>query len=112
MPPGHPPRHYPSGHHGGRGHPLVWHSQTGNRFLRDADKAKVTQRLSDHLGTLMGCYKGRIQSWDVVNEAIRERGNAKTAQTENLCDSPWPQALGPEYLSLAFASAHEADPQA
>jgi len=94
------------------GHTLVWHSQTGNWFFRDADKAKVAQRLKDHISTLMGRYKGRIQSWDVVNEAISNRGNAETAQTENLRDSSWLQALGSEYLTLAFKFAHEADPQA
>jgi GH35 family endo-1,4-beta-xylanase len=94
------------------GHTLVWHSQTGNWFFRDADKEKVTQRLKNHINTLVGRYRGKILSWDVVNEAISDRGNAETARTENLRDSPWLKALGPEYLTLAFKFAHEADPQA
>lgn len=94
------------------GHTLVWHSQTGNWFFRDADKAKITQRLRDHIGTLVGRYKGKVRSWDVVNEAISDRGDSQTAQTENLRDSSWLRALGPEFLTLAFQFAHEADPQA
>lgn len=50
----------------------------------------------------MGRYKGKIQSWDVVNEAINDRGNAQTAETENLRNSSWLQAMGPEFLTLAF----------
>lgn len=94
------------------GHTLVWHAQTNNWFFRDADKAKVTQRLKDHIHTLVGRYKGRIQSWDVVNEAINDRSDAQMAQTENLRNSQWLQTIGPEFLTLAFKFAHEADPDA
>lgn len=94
------------------GHTLLWHSQTGNWFFRDADKAKVAERLKDHISTLVGRYKGKIQSWDVVNEAISDRGDDRTAQTEHLRNSSWLQALGPEFLTLAFKFAHEADPDA
>ncbi len=94
------------------GHTLVWHAQTSNWFFRDGDKATVTQRLKDHISVLVGRYKGKIRSWDVVNEAIADGGNAETAQTENLRNSSWVQALGPEFLTLAFQFAHEADPDA
>jgi GH35 family endo-1,4-beta-xylanase len=94
------------------GHTLVWHAQTNDWFFRDGDKAKVTQRLKDHISTLVGRYKGKIRSWDVVNEAINDGGNAQTAQTENLRNSSWLKALGPEFLTLAFKFAHEADPDA
>lgn len=94
------------------GHTLVWHAQTSNWFFRDGDKAAVTQRMQDHISTLVGRYKGKIQSWDVVNEAINDGGNAETAQTEYIRNSSWVQALGPEFLTLAFKFAHEADPDA
>jgi len=94
------------------GHTLVWHAQTNDWFFRDGDKQKITDRLRDHISTLVGRYKGRIQGWDVVNEAISDRGNAQTAQTENLRNSQWMQHLGPEFLTLAFKFAHEADPGA
>ena len=94
------------------GHTLVWHAQTNNWFFRDGDKAAVTQRMKDHISTLVGRYKGKIRSWDVVNEAINDGGNAQTAQTENLRNSSWLQAMGPEFLTLAFKLAHEADPDA
>ncbi|MHB8861152.1 MAG: endo-1,4-beta-xylanase [Pirellulaceae bacterium] len=94
------------------GHTLIWHAQTNDWFFRDGDRMVVTQRMRDHINTLVGRYKGKIQSWDVVNEAINDRGNAQTAETENLRDSSWLQALGPEFLTLAFKFAHEADPDA
>lgn len=94
------------------GHTLAWHAQTNNWFFRDGDKAVVTRRLKDHIGTLVGRYKGKIRGWDVVNEAINDAGNAETGKTENLRNSPWMRALGPEYIPLAFKFAHEADPDA
>lgn len=94
------------------GHTLVWHAQTPDWFFRDGDKATVTQRLKDHIQALVGRYKGKVQSWDVVNEAIHDGGNAETETTEALRNSKWMQLLGPEYLTLAFQFAHEADPDA
>lgn len=94
------------------GHTLVWHAQTNAWFFGEGDKAKVTQRLKDHIATLVGRYEGKIQGWDVVNEAISDGGNGQTAKTENLRNSSWLKALGPEFLTLAFKFAHEADPQA
>ncbi len=94
------------------GHTLVWHSQTNDWFFRDGEKAAVTQRLKEHITTLVGRYKGKIQGWDVVNEAINDGGNARTAKTENLRNSPWLKTLGPDFIPLAFKFAHEADPKA
>ncbi len=94
------------------GHTLVWHAQTGAWFFSDGDKAKVIQRLKDHISTLVGHYKGKIRSWDVVNEAIADGGNAESAGTENLRNSSWVRTLGPEFLTLAFKFAHDADPEA
>jgi GH35 family endo-1,4-beta-xylanase len=91
------------------GHTLVWHAQTNDWFFRGGDKAVVTERLRNHIHTLVGRYKGRIQGWDVVNEAISDRPDAST---ENLRNSQWRQTLGPEFLALAFKFAHEADPNA
>ena len=79
------------------GHTLVWHAQTPDWFFRDGDKATVTQRMKDHIHTLVGRYKGKIQSWDVVNEAINDGGNEETANTEALRNSKWMQSIGPEY---------------
>ena len=91
------------------GHTLVWHAQTSDWFFRGGDKAVVTERLRNHIHTLVSRYKGRIKGWDVVNEAISDRPDAGT---ENLRNSQWRQTVGPEFLALAFKFAREADPKA
>ena len=94
------------------GHTLVWHAQTNNWFFAGGDKAVVTERLKNHITTVVGHFKGKIRSWDVVNEAINDRGDDQTAQTENLRSSQWLKTVGPEFIALAFKFAHEADPDA
>ncbi|XZE43913.1 endo-1,4-beta-xylanase [Pirellulaceae bacterium SH467] len=94
------------------GHTLVWHAQTPNWFFEGGDSETIKTRMRQHIEILVGRYKGKLQSWDVVNEAINDGGNEATAKTENLRNSNWLKALGPEFLTLAFKYAREADPSA
>jgi endo-1,4-beta-xylanase len=98
------------------GHTLCWHQQTANWFFQPAADGRqiatrelAMERLKNHILTLVGRYKGRIIGWDVVNEAINDGG---AGETENLRNSSWYQLIGPDYLTLAFKWAHEADPKA
>lgn len=93
------------------GHTLVWHAQTPDWFFNNGNRDIVTQRMKDHIQTLVGRYKGKLQSWDVVNEAINDGGDDETGKTEGLRNSKWMQVIGPEYLTLAFRFAHAADPE-
>ncbi|MCX2836644.1 endo-1,4-beta-xylanase [Salinimicrobium sp. MT39] len=91
------------------GHTLIWHSQAPDWFFVDKDgntvsKEVLTQRMKDHIHTVVGRYKGRIHSWDVVNEAIEDDGNYR--------NSKFYQILGEDFIKLAFEFAHEADPEA
>ncbi|MFP5248954.1 MAG: endo-1,4-beta-xylanase [Acidobacteriota bacterium] len=91
------------------GHTLVWHNQTPAWVFQDEKKNPLTRdallaRLHDHIQTVVGRYKGRIQSWDVVNEALNEDGAMR--------QSEWYKIIGPDYIAKAFQYAHEADPQA
>ncbi len=91
------------------GHNLVWHSQVPAWVFRDAKGKLLTRdallaRLHDHIQTVVGRYKGKIQSWDVVNEALNEDGTMR--------QSLWYKIIGPDYIEKAFQYAHEADPSA
>jgi endo-1,4-beta-xylanase len=97
------------------GHTLAWHAQTAPWFFQPGTndqpvtRVLAMERLSNHIHTVVGRYKGRVIGWDVVNEAINDRGGG---ETENLRNSSWVRAIGPDYLTLAFKWAHEADPDA
>jgi GH35 family endo-1,4-beta-xylanase len=96
------------------GHTLVWHAQTAGWFFQGENGQPVTrdkalERMKKHITEEVGRYKGRVKGWDVVNEAINDGG---AADTENLRNSPWLRAVGPDYLNFAFKFTHEADPNA
>jgi len=91
------------------GHTLVWHSQTPPWVFQDDQGRPVSRevllaRMREHIFTVVGRYRGRVQGWDVVNEALNEDGTLR--------DSPWRKIIGDDFIEKAFAFAHEADPQA
>ncbi len=71
-----------------------------------ASRQELLERMRDHIHTVVGRYKGKIKSWDVVNEAIADGG------TNVLRNSLWLQIIGPDFIAKAFEYAHEADPDA
>jgi endo-1,4-beta-xylanase len=93
------------------GHTLVWHSQTAPWVFLDDNGGQVSRdtlisRMKSHIYTVVGRYKGRVNGWDVVNEAIDD------TEGKGLRNSLWLQIIGPEFIDLAFQFAHEADPDA
>ena len=60
--------------------------------------------MSDHIHTVVGRYKGRINGWDIINEALEEDGTLR--------QTLWLKIIGEDYIAKAFQFAHEADPQA
>ncbi len=90
-----------------QGHVLVWHSQVPKNLFVDesgkqVSKSVLLKRLENHISILVDRYKGKIHSWDVVNESITpEDGYRK---------SKWLEIIGPEFMERTFHLAHEADP--
>jgi endo-1,4-beta-xylanase len=72
-----------------------------------ASRDELLLRMREHIHTVMGRYKGKVKSWDVVNEAIAD-GNG----TNVLRNSLWLEIIGPDFIAKAFQYAHEADPDA
>jgi endo-1,4-beta-xylanase len=91
------------------GHTLVWHHQTPKWVFEDAEGKPVSRdtllaRMHEHIATVVGRYKGRVNGWDVVNEALEEDGTLR--------QSPWLKIAGDDFIAKAFEFAHEADPKA
>lgn len=90
-----------------RGHTLLWHSQNP-AWLEQGDFTADELRsiLREHIFTVVGRYKGKIQQWDVANEIFDDSGKLRT--TDNI----WIRELGPGIIADAFRWAHQADPKA
>jgi endo-1,4-beta-xylanase len=87
-----------------RGHPLVWHNRNP-AWLDDALASRDPALMTDYITAVAGRYRGRMHSWDVVNEAI-------DLDTAKLRDTPWLKAFGPSYIDMAFHATRAADPHA
>jgi endo-1,4-beta-xylanase len=91
-----------------RGHNFVWHEALPDWFASTVTKENAQQFLVDHIMTVGEHYKGKIQSWDVVNEAVLP----KDGRSDGLRKSPWMDLLGPDYIDIAFRTARQADSHA
>lgn len=101
-----------------RFHTLLWHSQVGAWFFKDAEgkpmieetdaakreanKKLLLQRVDTHVRTIVERYKDDIQSWDVVNEVI------EPADQDGMRASEWYKITGTDFIETAFRAAREA----
>jgi endo-1,4-beta-xylanase len=88
-------------------HALIWHSDYQvPKFMKDynGDKEGFLALLDDHVKTIATHYAGKVQSWDVVNEAINDGGGYRW--------SVFRQKAGTDYIGRAFQAARAADPHA
>ncbi|MGW7202051.1 endo-1,4-beta-xylanase [Streptomyces sp. NPDC054837] len=88
-----------------RGHTLVWHSQLPG-WVSGLAAADLRTAMNNHITQVMTHYKGKIHSWDVVNEAFQD-GSSGARRS-----SPFQDKLGNGFIEEAFRTARAADPAA
>jgi len=86
------------------GHALIWHSQIANFMNSIKDSTKMVQHVTNHISTLVNRYKGKIDTWDVVNEALNEDGTLR--------ESIFLKVLGENYLETVYKMAEKYDSNA
>ncbi len=92
-----------------RGHTLVWHNQTSNHIFVDDKGSKVSseillKRLSDYMGIVFKHFAKDIYCWDVLNEAIEDKGDQLLRKTK------WLEILGENYIDKIYLMARELSP--
>lgn len=87
-----------------KGHTLIWHGATPS-WVNGLAAGEFRAAFERHIRTVAGYYRGRVDAWDVVNEAVADDGSG-------LRDTVFRQKLGDSYIADAFRLAREADPQA
>ncbi|MEU6883732.1 endo-1,4-beta-xylanase [Streptomyces viridosporus] len=88
-----------------RGHTLVWHSQLPG-WVSGLGASDLRSAMNHHITQVMTHYKGKIHSWDVVNEAFQDGGSGARRS------SPFQDKLGNGFIEEAFRTARAADPNA
>lgn len=93
-----------------RGHTLLWtHPDYTSKWLKEYDfgpqpRAAAEKMLVEHIQKVCGHWRGRIDSWDVINEGIDHK-------TGELRGNPIGNAIGlTETMDLAFHTARAAAP--
>jgi endo-1,4-beta-xylanase len=90
-----------------RGHTLAWHQSTPG-YLTGATPEQFAKAQTAHLQALMLRYKGRIHTWDVLNEVIDADVKTKGGMRDSVLARLW----GVDKYPALFELAREADPQA
>ncbi|MET7368881.1 endo-1,4-beta-xylanase [Streptomyces sp. NPDC005566] len=88
-----------------RGHTLVWHSQLPG-WVGGLGAADLRTAMNNHITQVMTHYKGKIHSWDVVNEAYQD-GSSGARRS-----SPFQDKLGNGFIEEAFRTARTVDANA
>ena len=95
------------------GHAIVF-GEANPKWVQDIAKNKpnrIKRIMLDRIARLVGHYKGRVASWDVVNEPLEDDDFFVTGSHE-LRHNIWYNSIGPDYLSQALIATHQADPNA
>ncbi len=90
---------------------LVWDEGFGEGWTEEdlwgMDESTARRMLFGTLEQLVRRYRGRIDAWSVVNEAIGTDGSDGLRT-----DVPWYASLGPSYVAESFRRARDNDPDA
>ena len=101
-----------------RGHTLIWHSQVPNWFFKDengqgtATAELLLERIKEHVTTIVSHYKGKIDTWDVVNEVIADDYGLRRSDWYNIVGDYDGDGDKYDFIEAAFIAAREADPDA
>jgi len=95
------------------GHTLAWHQQSPEWINREGiSREEAIGNLVTHAKTVAKHFRGRLISWDVLNEVIMDNPPNPEDWRASLRQTPWLKAIGPDYIEILFKAAREGDPDA
>ena len=87
------------------GHTLLWYTSLPTWVTNFVgDSTAWENLLKTHIQTVVKHFKGKVASWDVINEDFEDTGVPR--------NSIWRKNLGNDYVARCFKYAYEADPTA
>lgn len=103
------------------GHTLLWHSQNaswmskgtlGEGGASNPKRNDAINMMKTYISGVVGHFKGKIHSWDVLNEVFPDGGYTSDWKTSMRSNNPWFAAIGPDFVYEGFLAARLADPDA
>lgn len=86
-------------------HTLVF-GEANPAWVRQLPASELEKAMNDHIAAVVGHYKGKVATWDVVNEPMDDD------EWDTLRPHIWYNAMGESYIAKAFTAADKADPDA
>ncbi|MBO0661633.1 endo-1,4-beta-xylanase [Jiella sp. MQZ9-1] len=90
-----------------RGTCHIWWGATPAWVKAIDSPSEAEKVLVEHIERVTDRYKGKLISWDVVNEVI---ANDPIYEKRSLRDTYWLRTLGPRHIPIAFKATARADP--
>jgi len=91
-----------------RGHTLVYGERAPKWYSDLPDRAAAVKVLENHVGETCRHFAGRVQSWDVCEEAIL----IPAGRPDHLRPHVFLEKIGPDYLDISYRTARANDPAA
>jgi len=86
-----------------KGHALVWHGATPDWVLGVSSPSELRAVIRDYVTEVVTHFRGKVEAWDVVNEAIADSGGT-------FRNTHFYKVLGNDLFRIAFDAARAADP--
>ncbi len=86
-----------------RGHPLVWYRQLPP-WVEATPEAEREGHMREFIARIVERYADDVSIWDVVNEPVEDDGSLRA--------SIWSEAMGEDYIDIAFRQARALAPTA
>jgi GH35 family endo-1,4-beta-xylanase len=89
------------------GHTLIWCDNASTPgWVKNGSwtRTQLLEVMREHITAVMNHYRGRVATWDVVNEGLAEDGSLRSCT--------WRNVIGPDWMEQAFRIARSVDPGA
>ena len=93
---------------GVHGHTLIWHADYQVPAFMKSYSGDFAAMLKNHVQTIVTHFRGKVVSWDVVNEALADDGEPTLAN--GLRSTVFSQRMGVDFIDQAFTNARAMDP--
>ncbi|MEU9141288.1 endo-1,4-beta-xylanase [Streptomyces sp. NPDC048404] len=93
-------------------HTLVWFEALPAWMRAEMTHEQRRRVMAEHIRAVAGHFRGKVAEWDVVNEPMSDEDEDYSTGNRGLRPQLWFEAMGEQYIDIAFRTAREADPHA
>ncbi|MEU6765518.1 endo-1,4-beta-xylanase [Streptomyces sp. NPDC046853] len=93
-------------------HTLVWFEALPAWMRAKMTHGQRRRVMVEHIRAVAGHFRGKVAEWDVVNEPMSDEDEDYAGGNRGVRPQLWFEAMGEQYIDIAFRAAREADPHA